>query len=164
MEISKHKNSQVMPLIKPYTGLRLPPDRYCLSAPNYRMSSHKAVKKVKSSSSSLCLPHINVWLLCVYTSINLFVPLPFYCIIGIHSHSHSLLLLLHLLLLLLLLLLLQYLFHIMIWYKQDYMDTSYTWQFYIYDNLLFQHQARIQIGLPQFQQRINLSQMSMTPG
>nr|XP_022336935.1 transcription initiation factor TFIID subunit 9B-like isoform X1 [Crassostrea virginica] len=71
MEISKHKNSQVMPLIKPYTGLRLPPDRYCLSAPNYRMSSHKAVKK---------------------------------------------------------------------------------------------HQARIQIGLPQFQQRINLSQMSMTPG
>lgn len=48
MEISKHKNSQVMPLIKPYTGLRLPPDRYCLSAPNYRMSSHKAVKKVRS--------------------------------------------------------------------------------------------------------------------
>ena len=93
MEISKHKNSQVMPLIKPYTGLRLPPDRYCLSAPNYRMSSHKAVKKVKSSSSSLCLPHINVWLLCVYTSINLFMPLLFYCIIGIHSHSHSLLLL-----------------------------------------------------------------------
>lgn len=29
---------------------------------------------------------------------------------------------------------------------------------------VFKHQARIQIGLPQFQQRINLSQMSMTPG
>ncbi|XP_048745485.1 transcription initiation factor TFIID subunit 9B-like [Ostrea edulis] len=71
MEISKHKNSQVLPLIKPYTGLRLPPDRYCLSAPNYKMTTHKAVKK---------------------------------------------------------------------------------------------HQARIQIGIPQFQQRINLSQMSMTPG
>ncbi|XP_061184773.1 transcription initiation factor TFIID subunit 9B-like [Saccostrea echinata] len=71
MEISKHKNGQVLPLIKTYTGLRLPPDRYCLSAPNYKMSSHKAVKK---------------------------------------------------------------------------------------------HQARIQIGLPQFQQRINLNQMSMTPG
>ena len=46
MDIAKHKNSQPLPLIKPYSGLRLPPDRYCLSAPNYRMSSYKTVKKV----------------------------------------------------------------------------------------------------------------------
>ncbi|KAJ8310127.1 hypothetical protein KUTeg_011992 [Tegillarca granosa] len=35
----------VLPLIKPYSGLRLPPDRYCLSAPNYRMTGHRASKK-----------------------------------------------------------------------------------------------------------------------
>ncbi|VDI80670.1 transcription initiation factor TFIID subunit 9B-like isoform X1 [Mytilus galloprovincialis] len=45
MDIAKHKNSQALPLIKPYSGLRLPPDRYCLSAPNYKMASHKMVKK-----------------------------------------------------------------------------------------------------------------------
>lgn len=45
MEISKDKNGQVLPLIKPYSGLRLPPDRYCLSAPNYRMTGHRASKK-----------------------------------------------------------------------------------------------------------------------
>ncbi|CAC5420605.1 TAF9 [Mytilus coruscus] len=45
MDIAKHKNSQALPLIKPYSGLRLPPDRYCLSAPNYKMASHKTVKK-----------------------------------------------------------------------------------------------------------------------
>ncbi|XP_069104103.1 transcription initiation factor TFIID subunit 9B-like isoform X1 [Argopecten irradians] len=48
MEIAKHKNSQVLPLIKPYTGLRLPPDRYCLSAPNYKMAGHRVSKKHQS--------------------------------------------------------------------------------------------------------------------
>ncbi|XP_060590310.1 transcription initiation factor TFIID subunit 9B-like [Ruditapes philippinarum] len=41
LEIARHKNSQSLPLIKPYTGPRLPPDRYCLSAPNYKLVSNK---------------------------------------------------------------------------------------------------------------------------
>ncbi|XP_050410634.1 transcription initiation factor TFIID subunit 9B [Patella vulgata] len=41
MEIARHKNNQQLPLIKPYTGPRLPPDRYCLSAPNYKLKSTK---------------------------------------------------------------------------------------------------------------------------
>ncbi|XP_064615145.1 transcription initiation factor TFIID subunit 9-like [Liolophura sinensis] len=39
MGIARQKNSQALPLVKPYTGPRLPPDRYCLSAPNYRLKS-----------------------------------------------------------------------------------------------------------------------------
>ncbi|XP_067668705.1 transcription initiation factor TFIID subunit 9B-like [Haliotis asinina] len=41
MEIARHKNSQQLPLIKPYSLPRLPPDRYCLSAPNYRLRTLK---------------------------------------------------------------------------------------------------------------------------
>ncbi|XP_064638916.1 transcription initiation factor TFIID subunit 9-like [Lineus longissimus] len=41
MEVARHKNSQSLPLIKKYTGPRLPPDRYCLSSTNYRMKSKK---------------------------------------------------------------------------------------------------------------------------
>ncbi|XP_013421558.1 transcription initiation factor TFIID subunit 9B [Lingula anatina] len=42
MEVAKHRNSQSLPLIKPYTGPKLPPDRYCLSSTNYKL---KALKK-----------------------------------------------------------------------------------------------------------------------
>lgn len=41
LDISRQKNGQSLPLIKPYTGPRLPPDRYCLSAPNYKLVSNK---------------------------------------------------------------------------------------------------------------------------
>eukprot|EP00057_Strongylocentrotus_purpuratus_P010982 XP_011665456.1 PREDICTED: transcription initiation factor TFIID subunit 9 [Strongylocentrotus purpuratus] len=37
MEIAKQKNSSPLPAIKPHNGPRLPPDRYCLSACNYRL-------------------------------------------------------------------------------------------------------------------------------
>lgn len=108
MEISKHKNSQVLPLIKPYTGLRLPPDRYCLSAPNYKMTTHKAVKKVNFTT--------------------LLLEYEFY----------------------------SFVFMTVVLTRNEPSCND--------DNDDFQHQARIQIGIPQFQQRINLSQMSMTPG
>ncbi|XP_060558915.1 transcription initiation factor TFIID subunit 9B-like [Ruditapes philippinarum] len=49
LEIARHKNSQSLPLIKPYTGPRLPPDRYCLSAPNYKLVSNK--KKITQNSN-----------------------------------------------------------------------------------------------------------------
>lgn len=44
MEIVRNKNSQPLPLIKPYSGPRLPPDRYCLIAPNYKLKSTKKHK------------------------------------------------------------------------------------------------------------------------
>lgn len=39
MEVARQKNQTPLPLIKPYSGPRLPPDRYCLTAPNYRLKS-----------------------------------------------------------------------------------------------------------------------------
>ncbi|XP_027390978.1 transcription initiation factor TFIID subunit 9B isoform X1 [Bos indicus x Bos taurus] len=39
LDIARQKNQTPLPLIKPYAGPRLPPDRYCLTAPNYRLKS-----------------------------------------------------------------------------------------------------------------------------
>ncbi|XP_005110099.1 transcription initiation factor TFIID subunit 9 isoform X2 [Aplysia californica] len=47
MEIARQKNSQPLPLVKPYCGPRLPPDRYCLSAPNYRLKTMKKPRSVQ---------------------------------------------------------------------------------------------------------------------
>ncbi|CAG5129674.1 unnamed protein product, partial [Candidula unifasciata] len=41
MEVARQKNTQPLPLVKPYCGPRLPPDRYCLTAPNYKLKSLK---------------------------------------------------------------------------------------------------------------------------
>ena len=41
-----------MPLIKPYTGPRLPPDRYCLSAPNFKLAHKKKVSILNVTMSS----------------------------------------------------------------------------------------------------------------
>lgn len=46
LEVARQKNQTPLPLIKPYTGPRLPPDRYCLTAPNYRLKTVQ--KKVKN--------------------------------------------------------------------------------------------------------------------
>jgi len=43
MDVARHKNSVPLPLIKPFSGPKLPPDRYCLTAPNYRLKSQKKV-------------------------------------------------------------------------------------------------------------------------
>ncbi|CAD7681739.1 unnamed protein product [Nyctereutes procyonoides] len=45
--IVRQRNQTPLPLIKPYSGPRLPPDRYCLTAPNYR---HKSLQKKASTS------------------------------------------------------------------------------------------------------------------
>ncbi|KPJ12838.1 hypothetical protein RR48_10468 [Papilio machaon] len=37
LELARTKNVNPLPLIKPHCGLRLPPDRYCLTACNYRL-------------------------------------------------------------------------------------------------------------------------------
>ncbi|XP_051534247.1 transcription initiation factor TFIID subunit 9-like [Myxocyprinus asiaticus] len=58
LEISRQKNTTPLPLIKPYTGPRLPPDRYCLTAPNYRLKSLQ--KKVTSSAGRITVPRLSV--------------------------------------------------------------------------------------------------------
>ncbi|RUS77185.1 hypothetical protein EGW08_015052 [Elysia chlorotica] len=45
LEVARQKNSQPLPLVKPYSGPRLPPDRYCLTQPNYKL---RTVKKPRS--------------------------------------------------------------------------------------------------------------------
>jgi len=40
-EIARTRNTTPLPLIKPQCGLRLPPDRYCLTATNYRLKPAK---------------------------------------------------------------------------------------------------------------------------
>ncbi|XP_026321666.1 transcription initiation factor TFIID subunit 9 [Hyposmocoma kahamanoa] len=47
LQVARVKNVNPLPLIKPHCGLRLPPDRYCLSACNYRLkpAQKKAVAK-----------------------------------------------------------------------------------------------------------------------
>jgi len=39
LELARTKNSQPLPLIKQGIGLRLPPDRFCFLAPNYRVKN-----------------------------------------------------------------------------------------------------------------------------
>lgn len=39
LELSQFRNSTQLPLVKPGAGLRLPPDRHCLTAVNYRLRS-----------------------------------------------------------------------------------------------------------------------------
>ncbi|KAJ0174872.1 hypothetical protein K1T71_009980 [Dendrolimus kikuchii] len=41
LEVARVKNGTPLPLIKPHCGLRLPPDRYCLSSCNYRLKPTK---------------------------------------------------------------------------------------------------------------------------
>ena len=39
MEISKTKNKNPLPSIKYHSGIRLPPDRFCLHAANYNLKT-----------------------------------------------------------------------------------------------------------------------------
>ncbi|XP_075958892.1 transcription initiation factor TFIID subunit 9 [Anarhichas minor] len=57
LEVARQKNLTPLPLIKPYTGPRLPPDRYCLTAPNYRL---KTVQKKVSSVGRISVPRLSV--------------------------------------------------------------------------------------------------------
>eukprot|EP00794_Sanderia_malayensis_P010715 gene10715-11862_t len=39
LEVARNKNAQPLPLIQDKSGLRLPPDRYCLTGNNYRLKT-----------------------------------------------------------------------------------------------------------------------------
>ncbi|XP_054976942.1 transcription initiation factor TFIID subunit 9B isoform X1 [Sorex araneus] len=56
LDIARQKNQTPLPLIKPYAGPRLPPDRYCLTAPNYRLKS--LIKK--GPNQGRLVPRLNV--------------------------------------------------------------------------------------------------------
>ena len=44
------RNAMPLPPIKPHCGLRLPPDRYCLSACNYKLRAANQSKKMTKSA------------------------------------------------------------------------------------------------------------------
>lgn len=46
-EVAKQKNSQPLPTIKPHSGLRLPPDRHCLLAANYKLRASTSQSQTK---------------------------------------------------------------------------------------------------------------------
>ncbi|KAG5318179.1 TAF9 factor, partial [Pseudoatta argentina] len=48
LDVARTKNNIPLPFVKPNNGLRLPPDRYCLNAPNYRLKN--VTKKVVQKS------------------------------------------------------------------------------------------------------------------
>lgn len=60
IDISRQRNNMPLPLIKPHCGPRLPPDRYCLSACNYRMKSSKKPRQIGSQFGNLTAPKINI--------------------------------------------------------------------------------------------------------
>ena len=41
LEVARAKNISTLPIPKPNSGLRLPPDRFCLTACNYKLKSNK---------------------------------------------------------------------------------------------------------------------------
>lgn len=53
LEVAKQKNTQPLPMIKPHSGVRLPPDRHCLLAANYKLraaTSQAPTKKLVKSA------------------------------------------------------------------------------------------------------------------
>uniref|UniRef100_A0A8C0NFF5 TATA-box binding protein associated factor 9 n=1 Tax=Canis lupus familiaris TaxID=9615 RepID=A0A8C0NFF5_CANLF len=58
LDIARQRNQTPLPLIKPYSGPRLPPDRYCLTAPNYRFKSLQ--KKASTSAGRITVPRLSV--------------------------------------------------------------------------------------------------------
>uniref|UniRef100_A0A182JYA2 Transcription initiation factor TFIID subunit 9 n=1 Tax=Anopheles christyi TaxID=43041 RepID=A0A182JYA2_9DIPT len=50
LEIARVRNATPLPLIKTHCGLRLPPDRYCLSACNYKLRAAQQPKRMNKSA------------------------------------------------------------------------------------------------------------------
>ena len=55
MEVARSKNIVPLPPAKPHCGIRLPPDRYCLSACNYKL---KPAKKTVTKSVASAAPRM----------------------------------------------------------------------------------------------------------
>uniref|UniRef100_A0A182P2Z6 Transcription initiation factor TFIID subunit 9 n=1 Tax=Anopheles epiroticus TaxID=199890 RepID=A0A182P2Z6_9DIPT len=50
LEIARVRNATPLPLIKTHCGLRLPPDRYCLSSCNYKLRAAQQSKRMNKSA------------------------------------------------------------------------------------------------------------------
>ncbi|XP_014664533.1 PREDICTED: transcription initiation factor TFIID subunit 9B-like, partial [Priapulus caudatus] len=59
IELSRQKNSQPLPIIKPHTGPKLPPDRYCLFACNYRQRGKRVGPRLQLGVQSMT-PRLNI--------------------------------------------------------------------------------------------------------
>ncbi|XP_076042639.1 uncharacterized protein LOC143026326 isoform X2 [Oratosquilla oratoria] len=51
LDLARTRNANPLPPIKPQCGIRLPPDRYCLSACNYRLKPSRKVRKSSNIST-----------------------------------------------------------------------------------------------------------------
>ncbi|CAD7679157.1 unnamed protein product [Nyctereutes procyonoides] len=60
LDIARQRNQTPLLLIKPYSGPRLPPDRYCLTAPNYRLKSLQKKTKTSTSAGRITVPQLSV--------------------------------------------------------------------------------------------------------
>ncbi|XP_041531641.1 transcription initiation factor TFIID subunit 9-like [Microtus oregoni] len=58
LDIARQRNQTPLPLIKPYSGPRLPPDKYILTAPNYRIKSLQ--KKAPTPSGRITILRLSV--------------------------------------------------------------------------------------------------------
>lgn len=58
LECARNKNNSPLPLIKPPCGLRLPPDRHCLSSPNYILKGVQ--KKPIKTTFTANKPTVNI--------------------------------------------------------------------------------------------------------
>ncbi len=53
LDVARTKNSSSLPIPKPTSGLRLPPDRFCLTACNFRLKAMSSSKKHQSNRGSV---------------------------------------------------------------------------------------------------------------
>ncbi|XP_022908387.1 transcription initiation factor TFIID subunit 9 [Onthophagus taurus] len=56
LECSRNKNHSPLPLIKPHCGLRLPPDRHCLSSTNYILKGNQKKHKINFTIANASPP------------------------------------------------------------------------------------------------------------
>ena len=56
LQLAKERNAQPLPPIRTHHGLRLPPDRHCLTHPNYRLRSHATISRLPQSLPPATLP------------------------------------------------------------------------------------------------------------
>ena len=52
LQLAEKLNSQPLPLITEKTGIRLPPEKYCLTAPNYQIDPKATLESLKKKEST----------------------------------------------------------------------------------------------------------------
>lgn len=60
LEVARAKNSQPLSFIKPHSGIRLPPERYCLLASNYKLRAASTANPTKKLMKSAIEPRSTI--------------------------------------------------------------------------------------------------------